>query len=120
MTDDRIVLREPCLKIPPRNCATMCPRPARLVNGRGFLGKGRMVCHCLLVETKDGLLLVDTGIALEDVKARGGRMGRGFALLAGARWDPAETALHHVQRLGYSASDVRHVVPTHLDLDHAS
>ncbi len=108
------------MKVHHLNCATMCPRPARFVNGTGFLGKGRMVCHCLLVETKDGLLLVDTGIALEDVKARGGRMGRGFAIFSGARFDPEETALHQVQRLGYAASDVRHLVPTHLDLDHVS
>ncbi|MEZ0228321.1 MAG: MBL fold metallo-hydrolase [Planctomycetota bacterium] len=106
------------MKIHHLNCATMHPRPARLVNGTGFLGPGRMVCHCLLVETKDGLLLVDTGVGLDDVKARGGRMGRGFTLFAGPRLDPDETALHQVQRLGYSVNDVRHVVPTHMDLDH--
>jgi glyoxylase-like metal-dependent hydrolase (beta-lactamase superfamily II) len=102
------------------NCGTMCPRPSRLVNGTGFLGGGRMVCHCLLVETKDGLLLVDTGIALEDVQARGGRLGTGFSLFANARFDPEETAIRQVVKLGYKADDVRHVVPTHLDLDHAS
>ncbi len=98
----------------------MCPRPERLVNGTGFLGRGRMVCHCLLVETKDGLLLVDTGIGLEDAKARGGRLGKGFALAMGARFDPDEAAVNQVVRLGYRVEDVRHVVPTHLDLDHAS
>jgi len=108
------------LKIHHLNCATMCPRPARLVNGRGFLGKGRMVCHCLLVETKDGLLLVDTGIGLDDAKARGGRLGKGFALATLARFDPEESAVQQVARLGYKTSDVRHVVPTHLDLDHVS
>lgn len=102
------------------NCGTLCPRPARFVNGTGLLGKGRMVCHCLLVETKDGLLLVDTGIGLDDVKARGGRLGLGFKLIAGPRLDPEETALRQVERLGYQRGDVRHVAATHLDLDHAS
>lgn len=102
------------------NCASMAPRPARLVNGTGFLGRGRMVCHCLLVETKDGLLLVDTGIGTDDVKARGGRLGRGFAIMAGAVFDLEETALRQVERLGYKTSDVRHIIPTHLDLDHVS
>ena len=98
----------------------MCPRPERLVNGKGFLGPGRMVCHCLLVETKDGLLLVDTGIGLEDVKARGGRLGKIFGVVTAARFDPDEAAVNQVMRLGYKPEDVRHVVPTHLDLDHAS
>ena len=35
------------------------------------------------------------------------------------RLDVAETALRQVVDLGYRPSDVRHIVPTHLDLDHA-
>ena len=34
------------------NCGTMCPIGAKAVNGTGGLFEaGRMVCHCLLVET---------------------------------------------------------------------
>jgi glyoxylase-like metal-dependent hydrolase (beta-lactamase superfamily II) len=98
----------------------MCPRPARLVNGTGFLGKGRMVCHCLVVETKDGLLLVDTGIGHDDAAARGGRLGRTFSLVAAPRYDVDASAVRQVEKLGYARGDVRHVALTHLDLDHAS
>jgi glyoxylase-like metal-dependent hydrolase (beta-lactamase superfamily II) len=35
------------------------------------------------------------------------------------RLDVAETALRQVADLGYRPGDVRHIVPTHLDLDHA-
>src|SRR3954465_9487735 len=35
------------------------------------------------------------------------------------RLDPAETALRQVEALGYSKSDVRHLLLTHLDRDHA-
>ena len=35
------------------------------------------------------------------------------------RLDVAETALRQVVDLGFRPSDVRHIVPTHLDLDHA-
>ena len=35
------------------------------------------------------------------------------------RLDVAETALRQVADLGFRPSDVRHIVPTHLDLDHA-
>jgi glyoxylase-like metal-dependent hydrolase (beta-lactamase superfamily II) len=33
--------------------------------------------------------------------------------------DMAETAISQVRELGFEASDVRHIVTTHLDLDHA-
>ena len=35
------------------------------------------------------------------------------------RLDPAETAVRQVEALGYSKSDVRHLLLTHLDRDHA-
>jgi len=50
------------------NTGTMCPIGRRLVNGTGSIfQRARMVCHCLLVETNDGLALVDTGIGLGDI-----------------------------------------------------
>ena len=50
------------------NTGTMCPIGRRLVNGTGSIfQRARMVCHCLLVETNDGLALVDTGIGLDDI-----------------------------------------------------
>jgi glyoxylase-like metal-dependent hydrolase (beta-lactamase superfamily II) len=39
--------------------------------------------------------------------------------LIGPRLEPQETAIQQIEKLGYSAGDVRHVVLTHLDLDHA-
>jgi len=102
------------------NCGTMCPGSARLVNGSGALfDAGLMVCHCLLVETNDGLVLVDTGMGLDDVARARERLGRAFLWATRPRLDVDETASRHVERLGFRRSDVRHVVPTHLDLDHA-
>ena len=38
------------------------------MNGTGSIfQRARMVCHCLLAETDDGLALVDTGIGLDDI-----------------------------------------------------
>lgn len=102
------------------NCGTMCPPFASLVNGRGSLfERGRMVCHCLIVESSDGLVLVDTGLGMGDVRSPRGRLGGGFVGMMRPKLDPSETALAHVERLGFRRSDVRHIVPTHLDLDHA-
>lgn len=101
------------------NCATMCPAAGWLFGEHAGLGRGRMVAHCLLLETEtDGLVLVDTGFGTREV-TRQAPLPRLFRLAAGPTLDPEETALAHVTRLGFRPSDVRHIVVTHLDLDHA-
>lgn len=115
------------LRVHHLNCGTMCPACARLINGRksngeqgGWLEAARMVCHVLLIETpKDGLVLVDTGIGTLDVQTPK-RLGTPFINLTRPRLDHHETAIAQVQKLGYTADDVRHIIVTHLDLDHAS
>lgn len=104
------------------DCCTMCPASRRLINGDGsLLARGRLVAHCLLVETDaHGLVLVDTGIGEGDVRDPKGRLGGAFVALTGlGRPDPARTALAQVRALGHDPRDVRHIVCTHLDLDHA-
>jgi glyoxylase-like metal-dependent hydrolase (beta-lactamase superfamily II) len=101
------------------NTGTMCPMGRRLVNGTGGLfQRARLVCHCLLVETGEGLALVDTGMGLGDI-AEPRRLGRKWVRQTAPRLDPAETALRQVESLGYSPDDVRHILLTHLDRDHA-
>ena len=100
------------------NCGTSCPRGARLLNGEGgFFEPARMVCHCLLIEADDGLVLVDTGYGIED--ARNPRQLGPSAKLTGARPSIEEAALTQVEGLGFAAGDVRHIVITHLDPDHS-
>ncbi len=101
------------------NTGTMCPIGKRLVNGSGSIfQRARMVCHCLLVESNDGLVLVDTGIGLGDI-ADPPRLGRKWVRQTTPRLDPAETAVRQVKALGFAPDDVRHVLLTHLDRDHA-
>jgi len=100
------------------NCGTMCPSSARFVLGEGsFFSRARMVCHCLLLETNEGLVLVDTGLGLRDIQDTR-RLGARFLSRSAPALDPKEAAVSHVERLGFKREDVRHVVPTHLDLDH--
>lgn len=73
---------------------------------------------CLLAETNDGLLLVDTGIGLQDYQ-RPSRMMRGFMKMMHAARDPDMTIVRQLARLGYQPADVRHIALTHLHLDHA-
>jgi glyoxylase-like metal-dependent hydrolase (beta-lactamase superfamily II) len=101
------------------NCGSLCPRGGRLFAGTGGLfSPARMCCHCLLIESERGLILVDTGLGVEDVSSPG-RLGVVFNLTLRPRLDVAETALRQVADLGFRVDDVRHIVPTHLDLDHA-
>jgi glyoxylase-like metal-dependent hydrolase (beta-lactamase superfamily II) len=99
------------------NCATMCPIAGFLMGAKGW--RGLMVAHCLLVETeRDGLVLVDSGFGTRDLEGKTG-LPRMFKSLVGPTLDPAEPAIAQVVALGFKPEDVRHVVVTHLDLDHA-
>lgn len=103
------------------DCGTMCPLSARLINGRGaWFGPATMVCHCLLIETeRSGLVLVDTGLGLADIADPERRLGGPFTAVTRPVRDPARAAVRQIERLGFSPRDVRHVIVTHLDLDHA-
>ncbi|MFD1542623.1 MBL fold metallo-hydrolase [Nonomuraea guangzhouensis] len=101
------------------NCGTTRPFGGRLVSGTGSpLTFARNVCHCLLLETDAGLVLVDTGLGLGDVR-NPGRLSPMFRRLSRPVLAADETAAHQVARLGYELDDVRHIVLTHLDVDHA-
>ncbi|MEE2787474.1 MAG: MBL fold metallo-hydrolase [Myxococcota bacterium] len=97
------------------NCASLCPRGWRLIDGE----TAGMVCHCLLIETEGGLVLVDTGLGRQIVQQRQAAVGQIFHATARPRYDMAETAWQQIRRLGYAIDDVRHIVLTHLDVDHA-
>jgi len=100
------------------NCGTMCPVGAFLLGQRG-LGRGRLVAHCLLLETeRDGLVLIDTGFGTRDTERRT-PLPRSFRAMVAPRLDATETALAQIEALGLAPGEVRHVVVTHLDLDHA-
>lgn len=97
----------------------MCPPFRRLLSGEGRLfERWRLVCHCLLLETADGLALVDTGFGAADVSDPKGRLGVAVLSVTHPLLSPQETALAQIEAMGLSARDVRHVLPTHLDMDH--
>ncbi len=95
----------------------MCPFGGRLVSGdRGK--NARLVCHCLLIETEVGLVLVDTGFGTADC-IHPERLSREVRTFARPLLSIAETARRQIETLGFKVDDVRHLIPTHLDLDHA-
>ncbi|MFJ1749330.1 MBL fold metallo-hydrolase [Streptomyces sp. NPDC088116] len=100
------------------DCAGMCPAGGRLLLGSGRLFTGRFVSHCLLIESDDGLVLVDTGLGTADV-ADPRRLGLAFRAAMRPELAPDRTALTQIRALGLDPRDVRDIVLTHLDLDHA-
>lgn len=101
------------------NCGTDCPVGGAVFDGRAKGLLGHLVCHCLLLETEAGLVLVDTGYGLQDVKKPLPRLSAPFMALLNIRLREEETAIRQVQRMGFDPRDVRHIVLTHLDFDHA-
>lgn len=77
-----------------------------------------VVTHVLLLETDRSLALVDSGFGLADLADARRRIGPLRAVMR-PELDPARTVVRQVAALGFDPRDVRHVVLTHADLDHA-
>ncbi|PZS29376.1 MAG: MBL fold metallo-hydrolase [Pseudonocardiales bacterium] len=102
------------------NCGTFQPLGGRRIDGKGsFTHVATLVCHCLLVQLPDALVLIDAGIGLTDIADPTQRLGVDFLRRVRPMLDRTETAVQQVARLGYEPQDVRHIVLTHLDRDHA-
>lgn len=102
------------------NCGCQCPLGGPLFDGFSRGPTARLICHCLLVETdRDGLVLVDTGFGMRDIERPSERLSPFFMVLNRIQFDCDFTALNQVEAHGFSAGDVRHIVLTHLDFDHA-
>ncbi len=108
------------MRIRSLNCVSMCPPGRRLMDGRaGAHGPAVLVCHCLLVETGDRVILVDTGFGLEDVR-HPERLSTLFRkVLCRPRLREEDTAVRQLAGLGIHPEEVTDIVLTHLDFDHA-
>ncbi len=89
------------------------------MDGHSLALRGRLACHCLLVETRTQLVLVDTGFGLQDVRTPRKRLSTFFLALLAPEFRAEMTAVRQIERLGFDARDVRHILLTHLDFDHA-
>lgn len=103
------------------NCISTCPLGGWLMDGisRSAFERGRLTCHCLLVELHNCLVLVDTGLGRRDVADPASRLSKFFLGLVKPEFRDEMTAYRQVVALGFDPRDVRHIVLTHLDFDHA-
>jgi glyoxylase-like metal-dependent hydrolase (beta-lactamase superfamily II) len=95
------------------NCGTMHPRLAP------FLAPHlrRVPALCLLLETAERLILVDTGFGTRDMEDLS-RLGLAN-LLINAQSDPLCPAVRQLQAKGFRPDDLSDIICTHLDRDHA-
>ena len=108
-----------CTGIYHLNCCTIrVPAGHAMIGTGGLLGRAEGVTHCVLVETREGLLLIDTGMGQRDCLSPSPFM-RWMIAIGGFPRDLEETAYVQVQRLGYSPEDLRHIALTHFHFDHA-
>jgi glyoxylase-like metal-dependent hydrolase (beta-lactamase superfamily II) len=101
------------------NCGSHCPLGGAFFDGASRSLHADIPTHCLLIETGQGLVLVDTGYGLQDVRRARARLPWLWPLILNIRLKESDTAIRQVEALGFSARDVRHIVLTHLDFDHA-
>jgi len=93
------------MKVHHLNCGTM------------DLPSAPLVCHVLLVETDNGLVLVDSGFGSHDCGDPARRIGAVRHFIR-PRLLLTETAAHRIKALGFQPGDVRHIVITHFEVDH--
>jgi glyoxylase-like metal-dependent hydrolase (beta-lactamase superfamily II) len=109
------------MKVHHLNCISTCPLGGRLMDGfsRSIVERGHLTSHCLLVEADDRLVLIDTGLGLRDVHDPRSRISAFFLGLVAPDFREEMTAIRQVERMGFDPRDVRDIVLTHLDFDHA-
>jgi len=76
------------------------------------------IVYCLLVETSHGLVLVDTGFGINDYANPSWKMNFFLTWMGNPR-HREETAIYQVQALGYKPENVKHIILTHMHIDHA-
>lgn len=103
------------------NCISTCPMGGKWMDNRtpSVWTRGELTCHCVLVETGSELVLIDTGFGLRDVADPKSRLSSFFLAMVKPEFREEMTAIRQIERLGFNPRDVRHIILTHLDFDHA-
>jgi glyoxylase-like metal-dependent hydrolase (beta-lactamase superfamily II) len=71
-----------------------------------------------LIESDEGLVLVDTGLGTRDYIDPPGIL-QTFKVVTIVPLKPGEAAIRQITKLGYRPEDVRNIVLTHMHFDHA-
>ena len=81
---------------------------------------GRAIGHCMLLESRNKLVLVDTGISLLDTRWPQERVGKEFIDAVGFLFNEERTAISQIKKMRLDPESVSDCVISHLDYDHIS
>ncbi|OJJ23118.1 MBL fold hydrolase [marine bacterium AO1-C] len=79
---------------------------------------GKAIGHCLLLETTEKLVLIDTGVGWLDTQAPAQRIGQQMLDLVGFQFNEQQTAIKQIEALGLNPAKITDCVISHLDNDH--
>jgi glyoxylase-like metal-dependent hydrolase (beta-lactamase superfamily II) len=82
-----------------------------------FPSKMKTGLLCLLIETEQGLALVDTGLGARDYSDPTW-FTQFFRVITVMPFDVNEAAVNQIQKIGYKPEDVKHIILTHMHFDH--
>lgn len=103
------------------NCGAMQPYGGALFDGQTpGLAPATLACHCLVLETEAGPVLIDTGTVSADTAQAFRAHSPVFRVVDRIRLERSEAVASQLRALGHRPEDVKHVVMTHLDFDHAA
>lgn len=94
--------------------------PELLLRRGGGLKPVRLPVTCAVVQRSDGLLLIDTGWSRVQTAWPEENPGRLVRFFRGMTVYPEDALASQLVTLGYEASNVRHIVATHLHAEHIS
>jgi glyoxylase-like metal-dependent hydrolase (beta-lactamase superfamily II) len=80
---------------------------------------GQAVCHCLLIEDRNKLFLIDTGIGLLDMRFPQKRIGKNLIDEFQIQLHEWTTAIRQITDMGFSSTQITDIVLSHADFDHA-
>jgi len=78
----------------------------------------RAIGHCLLIESVDKLILIDTGVGFLDVQNANERIGDHLITEIGYQLKENQTAIRQIEALGLLPENVTDCIISHLDNDH--
>jgi glyoxylase-like metal-dependent hydrolase (beta-lactamase superfamily II) len=79
---------------------------------------GPAICHCLLIQDNEKLLLIDTGFGALDILFPDRRIGNDLIEKFEIKLEAPLTATHQIEKLGLSPTQVTDIFLSHADFDH--
>jgi glyoxylase-like metal-dependent hydrolase (beta-lactamase superfamily II) len=105
------------MKIHHCNCASFCPFHSKKLIKTVAPELSNLITQCLIIDSKDGIILVDTGIGQTQMEK--GKRSKIQDFIIGTQYDEKQTILNQLEIRGIKKNDVKHIFVTHLDYDHA-